>query len=173
MAKFQADFTNVSEGGGRLPAGEYVCKVTKCEVTQGEKAKNLKWTLTVGLGDHKGDTMMFNTSLSVKALFKLREFMIACGQDVPKAVVAVDTDKLLGSVVGIKVVDTTYKDKTTGEEKPSTEVKDIYEVKKTDKGWVRAAQAEAEVNLDAATTGNGNPPWAAQQEEDVTEIEIE
>ena len=171
MPKFQADFTNVSDGG-RLPAGEYVCKVTKCEVTQGQAAKNLKWTLTVGLGEMKGSTMIHNTSLSVKALFKLREFMIACGQDVPKAVMAVDTDKLIGSVVGIKVIDGTYVDKTTGETKPTTNIQDLYEVKKVEgKGWVRASQAA--VDLDAATTGTGNPPWAQAQEDDVTEIEIE
>ena len=117
--KFKADFTNVSEGGF-LPAGEYVCKVTKAELKQGSAAKYINWELTVGVGDQKGSKTYYITSLSVKALFKLREFMIACGLDVPKAVVDIDTDKILGRVVGIKVVPGTYVDKE-GNTKNKTE----------------------------------------------------
>jgi len=164
--KFKADFTNVSEGGF-LPEGEYVCKVTKAELKQGNAAKYINWELTVGVGDQKGSKTYYITSLSVKALFKLREFMIACGLDVPKAVVDIDTDKILGRVVGIKVVPGTYVDKE-GKTKNKTEISDVYEVVKTDKGWVKASQAN--VDLDASAE-SAAPPWATP-DEDITEIEI-
>lgn len=164
--KFKADFTNVSEGGS-LAAGEYVCKVTKAELKEGQKGKYIKWELTVGTGPAKGSKTYMNTSLTVKALFKLREFMLACGLDVPKQVVDIDTDKIVGRIVGIKVVDSTYVDSKTGETKPSTEIKDTYEVVKTDAGWVRASQA-GQVDLD--TAADEAAPWAA--DDDVSEIEI-
>ena len=162
--KFKADFTNVSEGGGSLAAGEYVCKVTKAELKEGGKGKYIKWELTVGTGPAKGSKTYLNTSLTVKALFKLREFMIACGLEVPKQVVDIDTDKIVGRIVGIQMVDSTYVDKT-GEIKPTTEIKDLYEVVKTEAGWVRAGLAQ--VDLDGAAE---TPPWSA--DEDVSEIEI-
>lgn len=167
--KFKADFSNVSEGGGRLPAGDYVCKITKAELKDGAKGKYISWELTVGVGSEKGQKTYHNTSLTVKALFKLRDFMVACGIPVPKSIVDVDTDVIVGKIVGITVTDSTYTNKE-GKVVDSTEIKDIYEVKKVDgRGWVKAS--EATVDLDAAGEGAA-PPWASKPEEDVTEIEL-
>lgn len=166
--KFKADFTNVSEGGGRLPAGEYICKVTKAELKDGAKGKYINWELTVGTGPEKGGKIYHITSLTIKALFKLREFMIACGLDVPKKVVDIDTEKIIGRIVGISVIDDTYKDKTTGEMKDTTNIKDLYEVKKTDAGWVRA-------DAEAVSLNNDAPPWEEKTDtadDDIMEIEV-
>jgi len=167
--KFKADFTNVSEGGGFLPEGSYICKVTKAELKQGQKGKYINWELTVGVGDQKGSKAYYITSLSVKALFKLREFMIACGLDVPKKVIDIDTDQILGKVVGINMVAGTYVNKE-GETKNKTEVQDIYEVTKVNGKWTKAVTVGLE--LDAKGESEA-PPWASGDDEDITEIEIE
>lgn len=162
--KIKADFSDVSEGYKGLPVGDYVCKVTKVELKDGQKAKYLQWELTVGIGNEKGNKTSFITSLSTKALFKLRDFMVACGLEVPKSLATVDTDTMIGKIVGISVVAGTYTN-DKGEVKDKTEIKDVYAVKKTDKGWVNAN----EVDLPDLDT----PPWnAAADNTDVTEIEI-
>ena len=166
--KFKADFTNVSEGGGFLPEGEYVCKITKAELKQGAKGKYINWELTVGIGEQKGSKTYYITSLSIKALFKLREFMIACGLEVPKTVMDIDTDLIVGRVVGAKVVAGTYVNKE-GETKEKTEIQDLYEVVKTRKGWVKASQVNVDLDASAESTA---PAWATP-DEDITEIEIE
>lgn len=169
--KFKVDFTNVSEGGGKLPAGSYVCKITKVEVKDGAKGKYLNWELTVGTGPEKGGKIYHITSLTVKALFKLREFMIACGLDVPKKMTDIDTDKIIGRIVGIDVIDSTYRDKTTGETKPTTDIKELYEVTKGANGWVRAA--EEAVGAVGLAEPDETAPWEdPANDEDIMEIEV-
>jgi hypothetical protein len=160
--RFKADFTNVSDSGGGLPVGNYICKITKAELKDGEKGKYIKWELTVGVGDQKGQKIYHNTSLTVKALFKLRDFMSACGLKVPKSMVDVDTDEIVGKIVGISVIAGTYvKDGVT---KDKVDIDDIYEVEKTEKGWGKVGLANIDLEAPVA------PPWAGN--DDVSEIEI-
>ena len=162
MAKFKADFSNVGDGPGTMvPDGDYICKVTKITVEQGDKGKYFKWEFTVGMGEQKGKKIYDNTSLLPQALFNLRNTIIACGIDVPKSAFAVDTDKYIGKIIGITTGTREYtKD---GKKKQATDVIDKWRAVKGPRGWGKVnAQEEVEDELsDEETT-----------EEEVEEIEI-
>ncbi len=162
MAKFKADFTNVGEGPGtQVPDGDYVCKVSKITVEQGDKGKYLKWEFKIAVGDEKGKSLFDNTSLTPQSLFNLRNTIIACGIDVPKSAFAVDTDKYIGKVIGITTGTREYtKD---GKKKTATDVVDKWRAVKGPKGWGRInAKEDVEDELVGEETA----------EEEVEEIEI-
>lgn len=145
--------SNVQDGFELLPEGDYVCKVTGVTKEEGNKAPYLKWELTIGVGPQKGKKVNNITTLSPKALFALRDFLVACGINVPKAAIQVDTDEVKGKIVGITITHGTYmKD---GVEKPNANITELYKVTKTDNGWKRA------------TTGTNKPaPKQEEPEED-------
>lgn len=172
MAKFNVDFTGVSEGFTLLPEGDYICKVSKITVEDGNKGKYLKWELVVGTGPSKGQKLYHNTSLTPQALFNLRNTIVALGIDVPKQAFNIDTDKYVGKIVGVTVVHATFtKD---GKEKTKAEIADLWRAMKTDAGWGRVnanavldtpTQDEDEVDLSGSV--NGQIP-----DSEVDEIEI-
>jgi hypothetical protein len=101
MSKIKVDMSNVDEPVG---AGDYICIVSKIEVKQGDKAPYLKWELKIGTGESKGLKLFTNTSLSPKALFRLRDLLVAMGMKVPKSAFEIDTDKFIRKIVGVTVV---------------------------------------------------------------------
>jgi hypothetical protein len=162
MAKFKADFSNVGEGPGlSVPDGDYICKVSKITVEQGDKGKYLKWEFTVGSGEHKGTKIYDNTSLTPQSLFNLRNTILACGIEVPKSAFAVDTDKYISKIVGITTGTREYtKD---GKKKQAVDVVDKWRAVKGPKGWGRVnAKDDVEDELVGEETA----------EEEVEEIEI-
>lgn len=170
MAKFNVDMTNVEDGFTLVPEGDYVCKVAKITVEDGTKAKYLKWELLIGLGEFKGQKLYNNTSLAPQALFALRNSMIACGIEVPKSTVQVDTDKLIGKVVGVSVI---HK-KVDGKDRAN--VSEIYKVVKGEKGYKKAGEAAIKKVVD--NTPDEDVPWAGNDNSvsgivnDVEEIDI-
>jgi hypothetical protein len=141
MAKLNVDFTNV-EDKPLLPVGSYICKVTKIEVTDGEKAKNLKWEATVGVGPHKGAKIFFNTSLAPKALFRLREVLVNMGFNVPKSAVAIDTDKYVGRIIGLSVIMGEYNGR------PKNEMSASFKPEKNQDGTWKLPSAENKAKKD-------------------------
>ena len=107
MAKFKVDFSNVEDTvlTDRIPPGEYKAKVKSVTVQkkEGGEYPYLKWELVILTGPAKGLQINHITSLKPAALFNLRNTLVACGLEVPKAAVAIDTDKLTGKTLGIKV----------------------------------------------------------------------
>lgn len=133
--KFNLDMTNVSDGFTLVPEGEYICKVTGVEKKDGTKAPYLNWELTIGTGPNKGSKLYYITTLSPNALFSLRDFVIACGIPVPKAAFQLDTDKIKGSVVGVKVAHEDYE--KDGQTKTSAKPVEFYPMVKGPDGWKR------------------------------------
>lgn len=176
MAQIKVDMTNVEDGFPLLPEGDYICKVAKITVEDGEKAKYLKWELVVGLGQFKGQKIWNNTSLAPQALFRLRDTIQACGVDVPKSVMSIDTDKFVGKIVGITVAHGTYKGKA------KAEVGDLWRVVKTEKGYGRAAGAASAAVANPKPAKNEDPddiadlPWSEDATggiaDDVEEIDV-
>jgi hypothetical protein len=105
----------------------------KVDVAEGQKAKYLKWELVIGVGDYKGSKLFMNTSLSPNSLWNLRNTLVACGLQVPKSVMQLDTDKLPGNIIGVTVGHETY------ENKERAKVADVWRPVKTEKGYQRAA----------------------------------
>lgn len=163
MPTVKVDFTDVQDGF-KLPAeGPQICKVKSITLEEGNKGKYLKWTLVIGTGPDKGSQIFHNTSFVPAALFNLRDTLIACGQEVPKAAFNLNTDTCIGKVVGIDVVHSEYvKD---GAKKTSAKVASIYRVAKTDSGWVK-------VNDNGAAVIETKKPPVVDELEEEEEIDI-
>jgi len=162
MAKvLQLDFTNVQEGGGsRIPAGDYIFKITGVEQKQSKKEGGgayLNWKLSGVNGEAKGSTIFEITSLKPNALWNLYNFLTATGYNVPKNKVKIDLDNVVGKFIGCTIDDEEYTKKDGTKTKKSSVVS-TFAVKKTSDGkWVKVGveddEPEDEPELDELDGG--------------------
>ena len=100
MVKRRIDFTNVSEGFSKLPGGEYVFHVFD---VQDKPSKNgdpgVNVTLKVADGEFQGRTTFMYLSETPGGLWRVRDFLSACGAQIPKKAVTVDYDRCLGKKI--------------------------------------------------------------------------
>jgi hypothetical protein len=76
------DFTNVEEMSfDPLPAGEYLLRVVEAEEREGPTAPYINLRMEVVDGDYAGRSIFEILSLSEKALFRLKGFMLAAGYE--------------------------------------------------------------------------------------------
>ncbi len=125
--KLSIDFTNVSDGGKfNVPVGEYVAKIKSVTQESGQSGYDyLKWTLIIASGGAKGNEITHITTLKPDGLFALRNFLTACGVNVPNTVVNIDPAKLINKPVGIVVGEREYNGKMypkVNNVKPANEV---------------------------------------------------
>lgn len=102
MAVIKVDFTGVEESSS-IAAGRYSAKVISTKIEQGDKAPYILWELEIQTGAPKGLHINHITSLSPKALFALRDTLIAMGVKVPSGAANIDPDKFIGKSFGIEV----------------------------------------------------------------------
>jgi hypothetical protein len=137
MPKIRVDMSNVEERT-LVAEGDYICKVSKITLEDSQSgSKYLKWELTIGMGDYKGNKLWHNTSLKPNALWNLRNTILACGVECPKSAQTIDTDKFIGKVVGVTVAHEEY------EGKARPKIGELWRAIKTESGWKRADQAAA------------------------------
>lgn len=111
----KVDFTGVStEGGGRLlPEDTYKFEVK--EVTQETSDKSgedyLAFTFEVVDGEFEGTKAWDNMSLQPQALWKLRSFMEAAGEETEDGEMEIDPQDFVGLVVQANVIHEPYKGK--------------------------------------------------------------
>lgn len=168
MPRFNIDFTDVGEGFSIPPEGDYVCKVKTITLEDGQKGKYLKWTLVIGTGPEKGSQVFHNTTLVPAGLFNLRNTIMACGIDVPKSTMQINTDAYIGKIVGITVSHREYE--KDGQKKKAAQVAEIYRVVKGDKGFVRADQKAKEDVIDNLSSSTNEAPFDV--DDDADEIDI-
>ena len=166
MAKvLNVDFTGVSEGGGsRIPAGDYIFKITGVEQKQSKKEGGgayLNWKLSGVNGDAKGATLFEITSLKPAALWNLYNFLISTGYNVPKNKVKIDLDKVVGKFIGCTIDDEEYT-KNDGTKAKKSSVVSTFAVKKTSDGkWVKVGveddEPEEEPELDVVDELDDEP----------------
>lgn len=106
------DFTNVKEGGGlfnkkRQPAGDYRAKVTKVVDSPAKKDGVDQWLFTIQVGT---GTYPLYCKLVPDQLWKLRNLLMACGLNVPKARVKVNPQKAVGREIAVTLDDDEYDD---------------------------------------------------------------
>lgn len=109
MAKLNKDLakkTDEQESGSfdALDPGPYICKLNAVKVSDKpgpSGAHYWTWEFEVAYGDHKGRRFWTNTSLSEKALFKLKEVFDAFGYTTDS-----DTDEMIGEKVKLIVTKT-------------------------------------------------------------------
>jgi hypothetical protein len=122
--KKKLDFTNVSEGFETLPKGVYDFYVF--EMKEGiSQAGNEKMdvTLKVADGEYKGRQVWTNLTFVETAMFKIREFLIACGADVPKKAIDIDFSKCIGKKVRAEVIHRSNKENP---DKPFADIKQYF-----------------------------------------------
>lgn len=108
------DFSNVTEGGQtfnkkRVPAGDYLAKVTKVKDSPSSKDQVFQWLFTVELQDKFTDRKFpYYCKLQDNQLWKLRNLFLAAGIAVPKKKMKVDPTKILGKLIGVTLEDDEY-----------------------------------------------------------------
>lgn len=138
--KLNIDFSNTDEGGSRIPAGEYVFKITKAEVKDGENHPYIQWTLEVVAGEFKGKEISHFTTLAPHALWNLRNLLVAIGVSVPKGSLSLKLKEYIGKIFGAYVEEGEYK--KDGKKKKKTELVEVYAVEKQGKKWVKVVDDE-------------------------------
>lgn len=106
------DFTNVKEGSGfnkrRLPAGDYLARITRVEDSPSKKDGEAQWLFTLVPEGHKSAAFPYYCKLVENQLWKLRNLIQAAGIAVPKKKIKLDPEKLVGKLVGITLEDDEY-----------------------------------------------------------------
>lgn len=144
MAGIVIDFSGVKDSSGinvdRIPAGDYLATVKHCEEMTKDGVPMWRFDLAV-----QGTRAVLPTycKLQENQLWKIRNFLLACGKQVPKGKLKVDPQKLVGCQLGVEVEDDEY----NGHEKsavaacfPASEINDVA---------APAADPVPETNVDA------------------------
>lgn len=105
MAKpIRVDFTGTEDSGGfYVSPGTYTIKCTKVTLEDGPKAQYLDFHMLV---EGHGVTLHNRCTLKPDALFNLKNTLGALmGKEIPKSVVSIDPDKLVGRFCTAVVAD--------------------------------------------------------------------
>lgn len=113
MARIKLDFTKTEERSGwntrQIPEGIYAAEVVSLQETEAQDGTAM---LVYGFQptDKKYRTRKFPyyCKLQQNQLWKLRDLLVAAGQSVPKKVVNIDPNKIVGAKVAIEIEDDTY-----------------------------------------------------------------
>lgn len=112
--KKSLDFSNVSDSFEVIPAGTYKVHVFELTEKQSSNGNDMfKVVLKVSEGEYKGRQIFTNLTFVETAMFKIREFLIACGAKVEKKALNIDFSKCVGKQ--IKVIVYHRKNKDTDE----------------------------------------------------------
>ena len=111
------DLTNIPEIEA-VPAGEYLCSVSKADIKDSKRTpgnKNLDLEYTISEGEYHGRKIFDTLSLSEKALWRVRDFVNACGVFPPAT--GFNTEQLLGAFlrVGVTTEQRMQQDSATGQ----------------------------------------------------------
>lgn len=104
MPEIQVDLTSIPELEA-VPENVYSASVSKVEITDSKRTpgnKNLSIELTVADGEYHGRKIFDTLSLSEKALWRVRDFVQACG--IFPGPTGFKTEDLLGAVLKVGVI---------------------------------------------------------------------
>jgi hypothetical protein len=108
------DFTDVKDGGAsfnkkRVPMGDYLAKVTKCEDSPTKETKEPQWLYTIELVEKYTDRKFpYYCKLQANQLWKVRNLFLAAGISIPKRKVKLDPNRVVGKLVGLTLEDDEY-----------------------------------------------------------------
>lgn len=110
--KITVDFTGV-EARTLLPEGQYHAKVHEVTQEDGNEFPYFKWVFTVVSDDDKtnGAKLFYNTSLSPKALWNLRNLLETLGVSTPSSEMEIDFDEYIGLELMVRVEHETFEGK--------------------------------------------------------------
>jgi hypothetical protein len=107
------DFTNVKDATGsfnkkRVPAGDYLAKITKAEDAVAKGDGVFQYLFTIRLEKYSQLAYPYYCKLTENQLWKLRNLLIAAGINVPKKRVKLDPSKVIGKFIGVTMEDDEY-----------------------------------------------------------------
>jgi len=151
--KRKIDFSNVSEGFDLLPAGTYSVHIFDLTEKQSSNGNDmLKVVLKVSKGEFKGRHIFTNLTFVESAMFKIREFLVACGATLGKKAVDIDFSKCVGKEIKVIV----YHRKNTQTDETYADVKK----------FLSLTDASASVSGGQASGGKANTASAADESSD-------
>lgn len=107
------DFTNVKDSGARfnkkrVPEGEYLARVVKCEDSPTKADKEFQWLFTIQLNDYPTARYPYYCKLVDNQLWKIRNLLVAAGISVPKKRVKLNPSVVVGKTIGVVMEDDEY-----------------------------------------------------------------
>jgi hypothetical protein len=113
------DFSNVKDAGNfntkRIPAGDYLAKIIKVEDGESKKDNAFQYVFTIKVMKHASASYPYYCKLQENQLWKLRNLLVAAGQNIPKKRFKVDPSKVVGKMIGVTIEDAEYNDKEKSE----------------------------------------------------------
>lgn len=134
--KRKMDFTNVKEGGNFSPRhvaeGDYVMKIVKVDDHK-SKEGNEQWLFTLQRKGDQRSTYPYYCGCDEKQAWKIRKLFIAAGMNVPKKLVMVDPNKLVGKEIGAFLEDDEYEGRMRSKIADTFPVSDVSEPDEDDR----------------------------------------
>lgn len=130
MVVVTVDFTDVDSGGVLAP-GAYRAEVVAVRRHDGRNYPGLKFTWASIEPETEGQRADMFVSLAPQALWKFKQILEALGGQVPKSVVRLDTDRLIGKRAFIHVVHEPWTD-AEGVQRVSAKVQAVFPLPKAE-----------------------------------------
>ena len=94
----------------RFPEGTYEAKVAACSPGESKRSDDplIEWKFEITEGPFAGKSITHRTSLSEKALWKLKQLLEALNYDIPEDEFDLDPDEVIDSELSIQIADRTY-----------------------------------------------------------------
>lgn len=127
MPNIDLDFTDVETSGGYLVPGVYRARVDKVEQKDGANYPGLKLSFVSEESDTYGQRSELFVSLSPKAMWKVYLTLEALGVPVAKERQRLNTDKLVGLMGMVKVINDPWTD-SEGKVHDSSKVESVFPV---------------------------------------------
>ncbi len=148
MPVITADFSDV-DSGGALPPGAHRAEVVAVREQDGRNYPGLKFTWASIDPETEGQRADQFVSLAPQALWKFKQILEALGGQVPKAVVRLDTDRLIGKRAHIYVAHEPWTD-AEGVQHFSAKVQNVLPLSRTaEPAETTPAQTEPPSEVDA------------------------
>lgn len=122
MNQTELDFSGVEDRTfERIPDGNYHAFVFDYEYRATRNGDDMYvFTFKVSEGQCKGMIINYFLPIMPKVMFRVKQFLSACGETVPDGKMSVDWDALIGKEIGIKV------GTTKGDERDFADVKRVF-----------------------------------------------
>lgn len=109
------DFSNVKDAGQfnphQVPMGDYLAKIVKVEDGESKKSKAFQYVFTIKLVKFSSYGYPYYCVLQENQLWKLRNLLVAAGQNVPKKRIKLDPSRVVGKLIGVTMEDDEYEGK--------------------------------------------------------------
>lgn len=112
ITPIKLDFTSVEKSSyntRQMPAGLYEARITEVVQKSAQDGTDmLVYALTPTHPQYRGRRFPYYCKLSPNQLWKLRDLLVAAGEDIPRRAVRVQPEKIVNRLLCIEVSDDTY-----------------------------------------------------------------